>query len=274
MNRSVDWKQVWEEKSGGNVSDFQLDRGISPRDQEIERLSQEELVNFIKPSEFEVLLDVGCGTGVNILRLHSQVKNIIGFDYALGALQRCQKRIQEQKIGNARVCLASAVTIPLSGCTVDKVLCLSVLQYLNDQEFREALKEFVRVLTPGGTIILHVKNLSSVYWSTLLVAKKLKTLLGLATRVEYFRTFRWYLNELSLVGLTVVDYNSLNLLYLEGMPKRLLSFLQKLELRNHKQLFRVPFIRRHGAELKIKARLPGRHLECQGSDGAPHSAGV
>jgi ubiquinone/menaquinone biosynthesis C-methylase UbiE len=274
MNRPVDWKQVWEEKARASVSDFQLDRGTSPRDQEIERLSAEELINFIAPDEFEALLDAGCGTGVNIARIYSRVKSVVGFDYARGSLERCQKRIQEQKIGNARVFLASAVAIPLPDCSVDKVLCLSVLQYLDDQEVRKALKEFVRVLTPGGTIIFHVKNLSSLYYSTLLVAKKLKTFLGLATRVEYFRTFRWYLNELSLAGLIVMDYNSLNFINLEGMPRSLLSFLQGLELRNHRQLFRVPFLRRHGAELKIKARVPSRHLECPASEGESHSAGM
>ncbi|SRR6266576_269795 len=262
MRKSIRWRRVWEEMSSENVSDFELDRGISPRDRETENLSEQELVNFIEPRESEVLLDIGCGTGVNILRLHSRVRSIIGIDFAWGSLERCQKRIQAYKIKNAYLCHASATAIPLPDCSVDRILCLSVLQYVNDEEFRQTLREFLRVLTPGGVIILHVKNLSSLYWSTLWVAKKLKSLLGMTTRSEYFRSFQWYVNELVSINCHILDYNSFNILYLDRMPKWLHSFLQRYELRHHREpLFRVPFIRRHGAELKIKARVADRCLE-------------
>jgi ubiquinone/menaquinone biosynthesis C-methylase UbiE len=255
MLDSKSWRQVWEYKSKESVPDFELDRGISPRDLEIENLSERELVKFIGSSAPETILDTGCGTGVNILRLHSRVKRIIGIDYAWGLLERCQKRIQAHNIKNAYLCHASAMAIPLPDCSVDRILCLSVMQYLNDEEFRGVLREFTRVLTPEGVVILHVKNLSSLYWSTLWIAKRLKALLGMTTRIEYFRSFRWYVNELECANYRVVDYNSFNLLTLEGMPKGVLSFFQGFELRHHGDLLlRSPLLRRHGAELKIKAR--------------------
>ena len=233
MRDSTSWRRVWEDKSTDNVPDFELDRGISPRDREIENLSEQELISFIEPREVETVLDAGCGTGVNILRLHSRVRNIIGFDYAWGSVQRCQKRMQSHNIKNAYVCHASATAIPLPDCSVDRILCLSVLQYLDDAEFRRGLREFVRVLSPGRVVILHVKNLSSVYWSTLWIAKKLKTLLGMSTRIEYFRSFGWYVNELAALNCRILDYNSFNLLYIDHMPKRMLSFFQRIELRHH-----------------------------------------
>jgi SAM-dependent methyltransferase len=233
----------------------------------MENLYEQELVNFTQAERFEILLDAGCGTGVNILRLYSRVRKIIGIDYAFGSLQRCQKRIQAQKITNAYLCLGSVTTIPLPDCSVDRVLCLSVLQYLDDEEARLALREAVRVLTPGGMIILHVKNSSSLYWSTLRLAKQLKACLGGSTRIEYLRPFRWYVDELTSLNCDILDYNSLNLLVLEGMPKRVLSVLQRFELRYHDSpLFRSPFIRRHGAELKIKARLVAGPLEPERSE--------
>jgi len=43
---------------------------------------------------------------------------------------------------------------------------------------------------------------------------------------------------------------------MEMMPKRIMLFLRELELRNHNRaFFRSGFIRRHGSELKIKARV-------------------
>src|SRR5438552_4145823 len=221
MTNQTDWKNVWEQKASASVSDFELDRGRRAVDEEVEYLSALHLVNFIEPNESEILLDAGCGTGVNILRLHSCVKKIVGIDYAQGSLDRCKKAIQTQKITNAQVCVASVTSLPLPDNCVSKIVCLSVFQYLDDNEVRQALKEFARVLRPGGTLILHVKNLSSLYWSTLRLAKKIKLLLGGATRIEHFRSFAWYTSELALLNCIISGYDSFNLLLLDGMPTKL-----------------------------------------------------
>ena len=266
MTDSHRWRQFWEDKSKANVADFEVDRLRPPGDQEIENLSEQELVNFTAPERLETILDAGCGTGVNILRLHSRARNIIGIDYAWGSLERCQKRIQTHRVTNAHLCLASVTAIPLPDCSVDRVLCLSVLQYMDDEEVRQVLRELVRVLSPGGVIILHVKNSSSLYWSTLRLAKALMGLLRRTNPLCYLRSFRWYAHELRRLNCTVLDYNSFNLLTFERMPKRLLSLLQRCELRyRHTRLLRTPAVRGRGADLKIKAAVAGRG-ELHGSE--------
>lgn len=258
MKSPVDWKQVWEQRSRGSISDFQLDRGRHAHDQEIENLSERELIEFIEPGASETVLDAGCGTGVNILRVHSRVRKVIGIDYSSGSLDRCQKRIQEHGIANAQVRTASVTSIPLPDRSVDKILCMSVLQYLDQREFRQAVMEFVRVLTPGGIIILHVKNLSSLYWLTLWPAKKLTRFLKGRGQIEYVRHFQWYVNELRSLGCSILGYDSFNLLTIDKMPPRLVSFVRGFELRHHNNfLFRNLLVRRYGAELMIKARTPG-----------------
>lgn len=255
LRTSPDWRSVWEESSRKNdLTDFQLDRGMSPRDEETEVLAEEEEVSFIEPHADEKVLDAGCGTGVNILRVHSRVKSIVGFDYALASLSRCQKRIQQRGVGNAHVHLASITAIPLPDRSVHRVLCLSVLQYLDDNEVQRALRECLRVLVPGGTIVLHVKNSSSLYWFTLGIAKKLKGLLGRSTQLYNVRPFGWYEKKLRTMGFRIVDYRSFNLLMLHGAPMSLTRALQKIELRYRDcLLFRLWPVRRHGADLKIRA---------------------
>jgi ubiquinone/menaquinone biosynthesis C-methylase UbiE len=263
MGSSGEWRRVWEEKSTkGDVADFDLDRGVSPRDQEIEQLSERELVSFLDPVKSETVLDAGCGTGVSILRLHGRVRRIIGIDYAWGSLERCRRRIHAQGIESAHICLASVSDIPLPDCSVDKVICLSVLQYLGDDEVRRALREFIRVLRPKGTIVLHVKNRLSLYWSTLWMWKELKAAIGVKTEMYALRSFNWYERELASLNCRIVDYNSLNLFAVEGTPKGLLSRLQRFELRHcNGVIFRSPFVRRHGAELKIKSMV----RDCDGA---------
>lgn len=258
MSRPVNWRQVWEQRSKAARSDFQLDRGRKPHDQETENISEEQLVNFIDPGATETLLDAGCGTGVNILRLGSRVTKIIGMDYSLGSLGRCRRTIQENGIRNAEIYAASVTAIPLPDRCVDRILCMSVLQYLDEREVRRTIREFLRVLAPGGTIILHVKNFSSLYWLTLRPAKKAIAFFRGRAQIEYVRRFQWYVDELTRLGCAVREYDSYNLLTFDLMPERLVSAVRGFEIRHHNgAFFRSRFVRRHGAELLLKADVVG-----------------
>ena|SRR5437016_14607375 len=123
-------------------------------------------------------------------------------------------------------------------------------------KWRRSFEEFVRILKDQGTIILHVKNISSLYLSTLWAAKRVKLLLGMKTKLEHFRSYGWYARELRRLDFEIVAYDSFNLFMIESMPKPLLLFFQKLELKYHDKFpFRLGLMRRHGSELKIKARI-------------------
>ena len=254
MNRATDWKQVWENKSGADVSDAQFDRGVAPRDADLDELSRRELLAFVGPRREEVVLDAGCGTGTNIRLLRGRVGAIFAFDYAGAAVARCHKRLRQEGINDVALMQASVTSIPLKDKSVDRVLCMSVLQYLNDEDVRAVLSEFGRVLRGHGQLVMHVKNLSSIYLSTLVLAKRAKRLLGRPVAMEYFRPFKWYISELRAAGFTVVDYNSFNVLMVDGMPRGWLNAIQRLELKHYQSpIIRRTMLRRSGSELKIKA---------------------
>src|SRR5206468_854 len=88
------------------------------------------------------------------------------------------RRIQTNRIANADVHEGSITKIALPDCSVDKVICLSVLQYVGDSDVRLAFSEFARVLKDGGLLVLHVKNLASLYLSTLWLGQRAKLLIG------------------------------------------------------------------------------------------------
>lgn len=256
MDSSTDWKHYWDKRSDEAGSDFEFDRGVAPRDKEIEDTSNQELLSFIDPKPTDIVFDAGCGTGVNILLLHSKVKRIVGMDYSKGAIERCRRRIHCNRIENAEAKEGSITRIPLPDCSVDKVLCLSVLQYMDDRAVKLAFTEFSRILKNNGIVVLHVKNLASLYLSTLWLGQQLKLLLGKPCKLGHYRTYGWYAKALTTFGFDVVDYNSLEFLTLPKMPTRLVAYLQKLELQNYtKPFLRSGWIRRHGSELKIKATV-------------------
>jgi ubiquinone/menaquinone biosynthesis C-methylase UbiE len=250
------WRSYWEAQSHRCESDFEFDRGTSPRTAEIERLSRCELLEFIGPESSDVILDAGCGSGANILLLHEKVKRVIGVDFSNGAVERCKRSLASEKIQNVQLIHGKITSLPVHSDSVDKVLCLSVLQYLGDDEVRKSLVEFARVLKPEGVVFLHVKNISSLYLATLWAVKKAKRVFNKGTKLERFRSYRWYVRELQSAGFKVTEYNSFNLFIIEGLPRRFVHLLQKLELKHYSKFpLRLGFIRRHGSDLKIKARV-------------------
>jgi ubiquinone/menaquinone biosynthesis C-methylase UbiE len=265
MDYRTNWKRYWDERSAAATSDFEFDRGVAPRDKQIEDISNQELLSFIDPNPTDIVFDAGCGTGVNILLLHSRVKHMIGIDYSHGAVERCRSRVESGGIVNVEVSEGSITHITLPDCFVDKVLCLSVLQYVDDRDLRQAFAEFRRILKNDGMLVLHVKNLSSLYLFTVWLGQQVKLLLGRPCKLGRYRSYRWYAEVLSSFGFEIVDYNSFNLLTLPKMPRRLVVYLQELELRNYRRtLMRLGWIRRHGADLKIKARLrKGAAVHCK-----------
>jgi len=251
-----DWKGFFDAKAQRAASDFEYDRGVSPRRKEIERLATEELLEFVDPQPWETVFDAGCGSGSNIFLLHSRVHRVIGMDYCDGAVDRCERRLGETGINNVSLLRGDLTSLPLLDNSVDKILCMSVLQYLTDERVARVFAEFVRILKDGGTLILHVKNITSLYLATLAAVKKAKLLLGMKTKLEHFRSYNWYVKQLQGFGFHLVQYNSFNLFTIESMPADLVQLLEKLELkyRNSAPL-QLSFVRRRGSELKLKARL-------------------
>src|SRR5687767_6743198 len=132
MKNSGVWKNYWEKSD--SVPDFEFDRGASPRNAETEDLSAKELIQFVDPGASDFILDAGCGAGTNIALLTSMVRRIIGMDYAASAVLRCTKRLRGSGIGNVEVIRGDVRHIPLPDNAVDKVVCISVLQYIDDRE--------------------------------------------------------------------------------------------------------------------------------------------
>jgi SAM-dependent methyltransferase len=93
------------------------------------------------------ILDVGCGTGANLLML-SQYGDAQGVDVSEDALAFCRER------GLENVKLGAAEKLPYDDGTFDLVTALDVVEHLDDD--LAGLREMRRVLRPGGRVLLFV----------------------------------------------------------------------------------------------------------------------
>lgn len=99
-----------------------------------------------------LVLDAGCGTGYNMgwLRRHYGAR-VTGIDCSPLGLAFCLRR------GERSLSRADAASLPFQGSIFDLVVSLDVLTQLKNESAREAVvREFHRVLKPGGHLLLRV----------------------------------------------------------------------------------------------------------------------
>lgn len=245
------WKDWWNSRSSDISSDYELDRISSFRNMEMERLSEKKLLDFIAPKPSHFVFDAGCGTGTNLQRLTSRVNDIIGMDFAEGIIDRCKARILREGISNSALLVGSLSNIGLKCSVFDMIVCMSVLHYLDDEECQSAMRELVRIAKDDAVLILHVKNLSSLYCSTLYLAKRIKAIFTKKPVMEHFRPFGWYKKTLSRLGAEIVAYDSDSIFLIDFLPRTLVQWMRAMEMK----YYRSRFLRKYGAELKIRARI-------------------
>lgn len=100
-----------------------------------------------------VLLDAGCGPGVSLplLDRYFQPERIIGLDIDPKEVRRSSARAAQCRCA-AEVRLGDVTRLDLADNSVDMVLCHQLLHHLVRQE--QALREFFRVLAPGGALLV------------------------------------------------------------------------------------------------------------------------
>jgi SAM-dependent methyltransferase len=101
------------------------------------------------------VLEVGCGSGGFLAAAASAGREIVGVDIALRWLVIAERRLSDRGL-QVPLFGATAERLPWPDATFGAVVADSVLEHLTD--FHSALKEWARVLRPGGSLVLWSPN--------------------------------------------------------------------------------------------------------------------
>lgn len=115
-------------------------------------IGRRKLVNWLLRAHHvsgkqNLLLDLGCGTGLNLVSFSQQCKTI-GGDQSEAALNFCRERNIDDVFG------CDARAIALADDSVDVVTALDVLEHIFEDDI--ASREINRVLKPAGKLIAAV----------------------------------------------------------------------------------------------------------------------
>ena len=124
-----------------------------------------------------VWLDAGCGTGTLARWMTTRGCSVLGVDAAsemVAAARAAQAQGYSDRLSFVRV--QTIARLALDDCSLDGILCSSVLEYVSDPS--ACLNEFARVLKPGGLLLVSVPNRKSVVRRMQLACHRLGGLVG------------------------------------------------------------------------------------------------
>lgn len=101
------------------------------------------------------LLDVGCGTGtlLSCLAADPHAERLVGLDFAPEMARRAAAKFARNgHAGKLSVVCGDAERLPFAGASFDVLTCCNSFHHYPDQA--RAVREFARVLRPGGLVVL------------------------------------------------------------------------------------------------------------------------
>ena len=104
------------------------------------------------PAQAETLLDLGCGTGLEldeIFRLHPDIR-VTGIDLAPGMLARLREKHPERKL---TLTVGDYLTVPLAPCACDVAVAFETLHHFPPETKLGLFRRIFAALRPGGMLL-------------------------------------------------------------------------------------------------------------------------
>ena len=110
-------------------------------------------VRILGPRPGMHILDAGCGRGETALALARSGAQVSGLDYSGAAVELTREALADYPDSDIRV--GSVTELPWPDDTFDRIQFSDVIEHLDPPQTVPALREFHRVLRPGGFALVH-----------------------------------------------------------------------------------------------------------------------
>ena len=170
----------------------------------------EDVCSKLPMTKTDVVLDVGCGTGVVTIPLARRCRFIHALDAGEKVIETARAHCRQEAVQNIAYDVGGALYLPFGDDFFDYVLMYAVIHYLKDEkQVRQCVGELVRVCKPGGRVLIAEipdQRVRQEFEQKPKTPEELKILEDFkANRNEYDRLFKEYVQKNSSQTGLVLD---------------------------------------------------------------------
>ena len=225
ISRESYWQKLYNDYANQYQEDHYIS-GWSLKGLELRKKYYLDLFKKLSIEKTELILDLGCGSGVYSRTLRANGYNTISMDYAHNALVQAKVR---DSLPAAKYISGDIYSLPFKNCTFNHVLCIGVFQSLTKSQM--AIAEIKRIMNAGSSLVLitlnslQIKNLYAtiMHQSDPILINGCK-----ASRLAAYNPFK-FKRELENEGFEIIDLKPVHIF--PDLPPpicNLLSILQHL----------------------------------------------
>lgn len=159
-NNKNDYSTMWEKFAQAKSAKY-LNYKFNPNHRVglTNYLREHFIYEFLEPQKNDIILDFGCASGRQLFAIASSIKAGYGLDIAQNFIDMANQYKIEHAIDNVFFQTSDIDHIPFADGFFDKIICGEVLEHVFDKDI--ALKELLRVLKPGGILVITVPNMNA-----------------------------------------------------------------------------------------------------------------
>ncbi len=149
------WDRTWGAIAPDRIASYAA--GLDPE--------KDEIIDFLLKREVHSVCDAGCGCGVYALKLARFGFSVSGFDIAEDAVSLTKKLLAENGYSVTSFKQASVLSTGYPSQSFDAVVIRDVIDHTPIRQGMDAVKELMRIVRPGGCVLLTLDETDSEYES-------------------------------------------------------------------------------------------------------------